>query len=443
MTRYDRQERIPNWNQQKLNDAEIAVVGAGTLGSFVAAAFAGLGIGKLKIYDASKADNGLLEKCVNGCAYRVENIERLVSAINPSVTVRGYCWKFLEDYFADILGKPSVIVHCSNDVNEKFVVNKYGVKHGIPVINGYAAETTCGVSVVNKKELTDHMLFPGYHDKRQGKLTSLLAAGVIVDEARKIVMPLYQGEKPMDYIFNYNLESSERFEDKKDFELYSFDKQKSVCVVGAGSIGNIICLGLAALGMENVAIYDDDVVEEVNLNRQILFYDSVGRQKAEALAEKYRKLVPGAKVEAYNEKFGLGAKKYDLVVACTDSFKSRKLIDEYAKRHKIPAIFGGTDFDSGQVISYVPGVTTCINCQLNIEKLAAEEAAAEAERCAHVPEPSVIVSNWIIAALMAAEIPNVLNNRNKPVNGRIGYDSKQPRRLGLCISKMFAAVTRR
>jgi molybdopterin/thiamine biosynthesis adenylyltransferase len=51
VTRYDRQERVKDWNQVKLQDAKVVVVGAGALGTVTALQLACLGFGRVDIYD--------------------------------------------------------------------------------------------------------------------------------------------------------------------------------------------------------------------------------------------------------------------------------------------------------------------------------------------------------------------------------------------------------
>ena len=50
--KYDRQSRIPHWDQDKLSEASVAVIGAGALGNHVCLGLIGLGVGTIKIYNS-------------------------------------------------------------------------------------------------------------------------------------------------------------------------------------------------------------------------------------------------------------------------------------------------------------------------------------------------------------------------------------------------------
>ena len=60
-------------------------------------------------------------------------------------------------------------------------------------------------------------------------------------------------------------------------------------LIGAGALGNHVCLGLIGLGIGTIKIYDFDVIESHNLNRQSLFCEEdITQSKAETLAKRLK-----------------------------------------------------------------------------------------------------------------------------------------------------------
>ena len=49
--RYSRQQLIPGWDQLKLDNSSVVLVGVGAIGSYVATVLVSSGIGKLTIID--------------------------------------------------------------------------------------------------------------------------------------------------------------------------------------------------------------------------------------------------------------------------------------------------------------------------------------------------------------------------------------------------------
>ena len=60
--RYSRQMLIPGWDQEKLKDSTIVLVGAGAIGSYVATILVSSGIGKLIIIDFDTIEVSNLNK---------------------------------------------------------------------------------------------------------------------------------------------------------------------------------------------------------------------------------------------------------------------------------------------------------------------------------------------------------------------------------------------
>ena len=144
--------------------------------------------------------------------------------------------------------------------------------------------------------------------------------------------------------------------------------QARVLVVGAGGLGSPVALYLAAAGVGTIGIVDDDVVELSNLQRQIIHATSdVGRHKVESASNSLQAMNPDVKVLPY--KFQLCAdnvmsivKEYDFVVDGTDNFAAKFLVNDACVLAEIPFSHGGVLRFSGQVMTVLPGQSSCYRC---------------------------------------------------------------------------------
>lgn len=74
-----------------------------------------------------------------------------------------------------------------------------------------------------------------------------------------------------------------------------------VVILGAGGLGSNVAHMLARLGVGKLIIYDFDIVEPSNLNRQHYGVSDIGKMKAETTAVRIKELLPYAKIEPRNE----------------------------------------------------------------------------------------------------------------------------------------------
>jgi molybdopterin/thiamine biosynthesis adenylyltransferase len=97
-----------------------------------------------------------------------------------------------------------------------------------------------------------------------------------------------------------------------------------VTVVGAGGIGSFTIPALAKMGVTNLTIYDDDVVEPHNLPNQSYRPQDLGHSKVEAIASicgDFTKVRPNAVAS----KLG-SIRPEGIVISGVDSMRSRKAI---------------------------------------------------------------------------------------------------------------------
>lgn len=259
--------------------------------------------------------------------------------------------------------------------------------------------------------------------------------GLISEEVRKTLMP--RGGDRIAGNISYSLRAESRFGNSLDEEVREDNlSDKRVLVVGAGALGNFAALGLALSGVGNIDILDHDDVDPTNLNRQILFYDSVGEKKAEALALKIGRINPNIRARGLVGEISPDSgmlfqqNKYDVVLDCVDSFAVRAIINYFAIRNQIPLVSGGTNPTSGQVVVYKPIKSACLDCRLGVEEALAREL--EASSCRYAPDPSVIMSNQVVGGMVVGETVKVLSDSYGPAVSRIlKYDSTVPQRGGL------------
>ncbi len=134
-----------------------------------------------------------------------------------------------------------------------------------------------------------------------------------------------------------------------------------VAVVGAGGLGSPVLLYLAAAGIGEITIIDDDLVETSNLHRQVLHgTDDVGRPKVDSAAEAIAALDPDVAVRRCAVRLDAGnavdlLRGHHVVVDGTDSFDTRYVVGDACEVLGIPEVWGAIYRFDGQVSVFWPG----------------------------------------------------------------------------------------
>jgi len=124
--------------------------------------------------------------------------------------------------------------------------------------------------------------------------------------------------------------------------------KKSVLVVGAGGLGNVVLSEIGCIGLKEIYLIDFDMIELHNIHRQFQFTESdIGKYKAKVLADRTHRC--GTKIIPIVEEFNNFDKKVDLVIDCTDNFEVRQKIDKFAKKNNIPWVYSSVESWVGQV----------------------------------------------------------------------------------------------
>ena len=158
--------------------------------------------------------------------------------------------------------------------------------------------------------------------------------------------------------------------DEFNEDSINFLLESRILIVGAGGLGCPAALYLATAGVKNIRWVDPDKVEISNLPRQILFSENdLNVPKVIVGKRILNKIVPAVDIDAIEEKadetnLNKLMSGCNIVLDCTDRFKTRHLINKYCVKNKIPLVIGSAVGWSGQlmVVNSSKQNTACYAC---------------------------------------------------------------------------------
>ncbi|MFC1516049.1 ThiF family adenylyltransferase [Thermodesulfobacteriota bacterium] len=409
--RLDRQLRIAGWNQKSLTRAKIGVVGDDDLlTSLYIMSASTLGINNLVVV-APALDTFLLETA-----------KKMNPRVNLTCIEGYYTHPIIDGLFNDC----NLIV----DLSYYGLANKLSLENGfkknIPVIRGFSylnaddqgfkvftymkgREWDQLNSVISPHNMPNHHFDDG--------VLNIMAAGLVLEETKNLLM----GRQVSEAVISY-----------KRKKLTSIESDQGILVVGAGALGIFVGLGLAYSQFQHLTFMDPDVVDVTNLNRQVLFHDAIGMSKAETLSRRLNRF-PGVKADAVVDYFNIDTdiSPYRVVFDCVDNFETRIALSERCKATDKVLISGGTNPEAGQAVVYDPAKNSETPAELLglyeiVDSREIDIKRGERTACTYHPDPSVIMTNQIIAGAMVDAYRMLLDGQN-PEN--IFYDSTSDARI--------------
>lgn len=144
-------------------------------------------------------------------------------------------------------------------------------------------------------------------------------------------------------------------------------KASSVLIVGVGGVGSYAAEAVARAGVGNVTLMDGDSVQPSNLNRQLVALTStLGKNKAEVMAERIRDIDPGTNVTAlarfYEENDTLDLTAFDWVIDAIDSVIAKTALIKTAIDEDVnivSAMGAAGKFDTQFKIADISKTSTC------------------------------------------------------------------------------------
>ena len=157
-----------------------------------------------------------------------------------------------------------------------------------------------------------------------------------------------------------------------DFDITGQERLLSakILLIGLGGLGSPIAMYLAAAGVGEMVLVDDDQVDASNLQRQIAHREQdVGVNKAQSAAKAVKDLNGNTRVtiiERRLEGTELASQidYVDLVIDATDNFVSRYLVNRLCWQTKTPLVSGAAIRWEGQISVFDPtnADSPCYQC---------------------------------------------------------------------------------
>ena len=193
--------------------------------------------------------------------------------------------------------------------------------------------------------------------------------------------------------------------------------RSTVTVVGAGGLGSPVLTLVTALGFGTVRVIDQDLVDLSNLQRQTLYrMGDIGQPKVEAAVETLSKMNPDVHLEPIMASIHHGnaenlLRGSNVVLDGLDTIQARRAVNIATQRLRIPYVYAGAIEYYGNVSTFLPSKTGCLQCLLG-------DARDDPERtCARVGVTPTLLS--VVAAIEVQEAVSIVTSRQPSLAGRL------------------------
>lgn len=295
--RYSRLNLIPWWNQEKLKNTSIMVVGAGALGNEVLKNLSLLGVGEIFIIDFDVVVNADLTRSIlyrkdDEGKKKVEVAAKRIEEINPEVKVQPLAGNVLWDVGLGLFRHVDMVIGCVDNREARLAINQAcwrvntpWIDGGIDVLNGvvsifYPPESACYECTLT--DLDYNILgvryscpLLRYDDLLEGKTptTSTIAsiiAGIQVQEAVKLIHSL-DLPKGKGIVFNGLTYECYLIEYPKKDKCLSHEYYKDIVELDKGvettTFRELLDLAQKELGSNTILELERDIVTKLECSK--------------------------------------------------------------------------------------------------------------------------------------------------------------------------------
>lgn len=290
--RYSRLRLIPWWDQERLANATIMVVGAGAIGNELIKNLTLLGIGKILIFDMDAIESTNLTRSILFRAkdvgrYKAEVAAERAHEVNPDVHTKAFNANIIDDVGLGVFRRMDVVLGGLDNrearlaINQScYKVNRPWIDGAIEALNGFARVFTPGYGACYECTMTEtdwrlinkrkSCALLTHEQMAEGKIpttptSSSVIAGVQVQELLKLLhadrgLPTLAGKG---YVFNGLTHDSYVVEYQEKPDCMSHDTYEEIIEkdwsVRTMTLGDVLSEIKAELGENAVVDLDRDI----------------------------------------------------------------------------------------------------------------------------------------------------------------------------------------
>lgn len=155
--RYARHNLIPNWKQERLAQAKVAVMGCGALGNEVLKNLALLGVGNIWVVDYDTIEIHNLTRSVlfresDIGRYKAEIVTQRLKELNSDIYIHPIIGKLETDFGRGLLSEMDVVVGCLDSVRARRLLNQRCYSVGTPWIDGGINHYSGNIALFDPRE---------------------------------------------------------------------------------------------------------------------------------------------------------------------------------------------------------------------------------------------------------------------------------------------------
>jgi adenylyltransferase/sulfurtransferase len=189
-------------------------------------------------------------------------------------------------------------------------------------------------------------------------------------------------------------------------------------IIGMGGLGSPVAMYLAAAGIGELILVDDDVVDLSNLQRQIAHSTAdIGRPKVESAQQRVQALNPECRITCIDHRLDQAAlaeqaRQVDVIIDACDNFETRFMVNAACVQTRTPLVSGAAIRLEGQVAVFRNDLdnSPCYHCLYKDEGELDQSCSANG-----VLAPLV----GIIGSIQALEAIKIICGFGEDLNGRL------------------------